>query len=54
MEFIQKYITDIIALIGITFISIGFFKLNIVAGFIATGLLLVGVAFLMSRGGDGV
>jgi len=50
MEFIQKYITDIIALAGITLISIGFFKLNIIAGFIATGLLLVGVAFLMSRG----
>lgn len=43
---------DIIAFIGISFISIGFFKLNIISGFIATGSLMVGVAFLISREGD--
>lgn len=45
-------IVDIIAFLGIGLISIGFFILNSIAGFIATGLMLVGVAFLMSRGGD--
>lgn len=52
MNFIKNNIIDIIAFTGIIFISIGFFILNLIAGFIATGLLLVGVAFLMSRGGD--
>lgn len=43
---------DIIAFLGILFISAGCFIFNVTVGFIATGLLLVGVAFLMSRGGD--
>lgn len=51
MEFIKDNLIDIIAFIGIVLISIGFFILNITAGFIATGLMLVGVAFLMSGGG---
>ncbi len=50
MKFIKNNIIDIIAFVGITLISIGFFILNLITGFIATGLLLVGVAFLMSRG----
>ena|GEM_PF-6853244 len=33
--------------------AIGFFMFNIIIGFIATGLILVGVAFLMSKVGDG-
>ena len=52
MNFIKDNLIDIIAFTGITLISIGFFILNIITGFIATGLMLVGVAFLMSRGGD--
>lgn len=52
MNFIQEYLVDIIASIGIVLVSIGFYKLNTIAGFIATGLMLIGVAFLMSRGGD--
>lgn len=52
MKFIKNNFIDIIAFIGVLFISIGFFILNIIAGFIATGLMLVGVAFLMSEGGD--
>lgn len=52
MNFIKNNFIDILVSIGIILISVGFFILNIVAGFIATGLMLVGVAFLMSRGGD--
>ena len=50
MNFLKNNIIDIIAFTGILFISTGFFILNIITGFIATGLMLVGVAFLMSRG----
>lgn len=52
MNFIKNNLIDIIAFTGIIFVSIGFYKLNTIAGFIATGLMLIGVAFLMSRGGD--
>lgn len=52
MNFLKNNLIDIIAFIGIILISVGFFILNTIAGFIATGLMLVGVAFLMSRGGD--
>lgn len=52
MDFIKNNLVDIVAFTGIIFISIGFFLLNTIAGFIATGLMLVGGAFLMSRGGD--
>lgn len=51
MKFIKNNFIDILVFIGILFISIGFFKLNTISGFIATGLMLVGVAFLMSRRG---
>lgn len=52
MNFIKENIIDIIAFTGIILISIGFFILNIITGFIATGLMLIGVAFLMFKGGD--
>lgn len=52
MGFVKNNFIDILASIGIIFISVGFFIFNIIAGFIATGLMLVGVAFLMSGGGE--
>ena len=54
MNFIKNNFIDILTFIGIALISIGFFILNIIAGFLATGLLLIGVAFLLSRGGENI
>lgn len=48
----KEILIDVIAFLGIGLISVGFFKLNSIAGFIATGSMLVGVAFLISKGGD--
>lgn len=52
MVFIKDNFIDILIFIGVIFMSIGFFKLNLAIGFIATGLIIIIVAFLMSRGGD--
>lgn len=52
MNWFKKNVTDILTVIGITLISIGAFKFNTIIGFIATGLMIVMVAFLMSRVGD--
>lgn len=52
MEWIKKNLIDLIAVIGITSVSTGCFLIDARVGFIATGLMLVGVAFLLSRGGD--
>ncbi|WP_165442952.1 hypothetical protein [Senegalia massiliensis] len=51
-EFLLDNLIEIILLIGIINISIGFFMFNKVAGFIATGSLFIALAFLMWRGGD--
>ena len=48
----QEYLSDILATIGIISFSIGAFIINTAIGFIATGILLILVAFLISRGGD--
>lgn len=52
MVFIKDNFIDILIFVGVIFMSIGFFKLNLAIGFIATGLIIILVAFLMSRGGD--
>lgn len=52
MEWIKNNLIDLIALIGITSISTGCFLIDTRIGFIATGLILVVVAFLLSREGD--
>lgn len=53
MKKIKDNLTEIIFLIGIINISIGFFIYSKVAGFIATGTLLVGLALLvLFKGGD--
>ena len=51
-EWIKKNLIDLIAVIGITSVSTGCFLIDARVGFIATGLILVGVAFLLSRDGD--
>lgn len=49
---VSMKLEDIIGFIGILFISIGCFIFNLIIGFIVTGLLLFGVAYLISKGGD--
>lgn len=49
---VSMKLEDIVGLIGLLFISIGCFIFNLITGFIVTGLLLFGVAYLISRGGD--
>lgn len=52
MKFIKENLLDLILLIGITNISIGFFIYSIFAGFIATGTMLIVLALYAVRGGD--
>jgi len=41
---------EIVFLIGLTLVSIGLFQIDTVVGLIATGVMLVGLSFLL--GGD--
>ena len=52
MNWIKNNLIDLIASVGIASISAGCFLVDLRVGFIATGLILVGVAFLLSRGGE--
>ncbi len=53
MKFIKNNLIEIILLIGIINISIGFFMLSKVAGFIVTGTLFILLALLvLFKGGD--
>lgn len=53
MQKIKNNLIEIILLIGIINISIGFFMLSKVAGFIALGTLLIALALLvLFKGGD--
>ncbi len=45
-------LVDIIFLIGFVLTSIGFFIWNIIVGFIATGIGLMGISYLIYQGGD--
>ena len=45
-------LVDIIFLIGFVLTSIGFFIWNIIVGFIATGIGLMGLSYLIYQGGD--
>ena len=49
---IENHIVDILFLIGFTFASIGFFIWNTIIGFIATGIGLMALSYLIFRGGD--
>lgn len=53
MKKIKDNLIEIILLIGITNVSIGFFMYSIILGFITTGALLIGLALLaLHKGGD--
>lgn len=53
MKIIKDNLMEIILLIGIINISIGFFIYSTALGFIALGTLLIAlVAFLLFKGGD--
>lgn len=53
MEKVKNNLIEIIILIGIVNISIGFFIYSTVAGFISTGILLISLAILLLfKGGD--
>lgn len=49
---IEKNIVDILFLIGFTLTSIGFFIWDIIIGLIVTGIGLMAVSYLISRGGE--
>lgn len=49
MRLIKENIIEIILLIGMVNISIGFFILNKISGFIATGTMLSSLALLLIR-----
>lgn len=52
MKFIKENMLDLILLIGIINVSIGFFIYSLVTGFIITGILLICLALYAARGGD--
>lgn len=52
MKFVKQNMPDLILLVGIINISIGFFIYSPILGFVITGLLLIGLALYMARGGD--
>ncbi|CAK7002140.1 hypothetical protein [Tissierella sp.] len=53
MEKLKENFIEIILLIGIINISIGFFIYSAVAGFISTGFMLISLALLLLyKGGD--
>lgn len=53
MEKLKDNLIEIIILIGIFSISIGFFIYSVPLGFISTGVMLVSLALLLLfRGGD--
>lgn len=49
MEWLKNNVFDVVLIIGITFISIGFFIYSIILGFIGTGVILSAIAL---KGGD--
>lgn len=49
--FIKENTSDLLMLIGISFISVGFFIWSTIIGFIVTGILIVGVSLLIHKGG---
>ncbi|GEM02506.1 hypothetical protein HHA03_20380 [Halolactibacillus halophilus] len=49
--FIKDNTSDLLMLIGISFISVGFFIWSTIIGFIVTGILIVGVSLLIHKGG---
>jgi len=51
-DFLSYNLIEIILLIGMINISIGFFMYSPIGGFIITGILFICLAFLMWRGGD--
>lgn len=53
MKIIKENLIEIILLIGIANVSIGFFIYSTVLGFIVTGVLFIGLALLaLHKGGD--
>ncbi|WP_231785112.1 hypothetical protein [Lysinibacillus sp. C5.1] len=49
MGLIQDNILEIMLLIGVVFLAIGFFMLSIPVGFIVTGALLYGTSIILVR-----
>ncbi|WP_336636853.1 hypothetical protein [Lysinibacillus fusiformis] len=49
MDLIQDNILEIMLLIGVLFLSIGFFMLSVSCGFIVTGALLYGTSIILVR-----
>jgi len=49
-KFIQENLVDLLLLIGILQISIGCFLWSIILGFIVTGILCIGLSFLLLKG----
>ncbi|MEY9980465.1 hypothetical protein [Lysinibacillus sp. RC79] len=49
MNVIQENILEIMLLIGVVFLSIGFFMLSISFGFIVTGALFYGTSLFLGR-----
>lgn len=48
-DFIEKYIDDILLVLGVGFISYGLFKIYIPIGFISIGIACIGYAFLFAK-----
>ncbi len=51
VTFLKKILEDIIALIGITLLAIGVFKIYIPAGYITLGICFMALAFFMGKRG---
>lgn len=49
MEFLKENILEIMLLIGVVFLAIGFFMLSIPVGFIVTGAILYGTSVILVR-----
>lgn len=49
MDFLKENILEIMLLIGVVFLAIGFFMLSIPVGFIVTGALLYGTSIILVR-----
>lgn len=53
MNRLRKNLIEIILLVGIANVSIGFFIYSTIAGFISTGIMLISLAMLLLfKGGD--
>jgi hypothetical protein len=54
INLILDNLSDLFLLIGIVLISIGFFIWSVIVGFIVSGVLLIGLAFITlgQEGGD--